>query len=61
MPNLQGASPVGHEEGGRSYAAQMVGRWRPSKDVVGRKYQNVVTPAATVWGCKEVAVIRCRQ
>ena len=31
MPNLQGASLVGHDGGGRSYAAQTVSRDRPSR------------------------------
>ena len=31
MPNLWGASPVDHEEGGRSYAAQTFSRKWPSR------------------------------
>ena len=31
MPNLRGASPVGHEGGGRSYVAQTVGRSEPGR------------------------------
>ena len=28
MPNLRGASPIGHDEGDHSYAVQKVGRKR---------------------------------
>ena len=31
MPNLRGASPVGREEGGRSYTAQTISRRWPSR------------------------------
>ena len=34
MPNLQGASPVGRDEGGRSYVAQAVGRSRPGQSML---------------------------
>ena len=36
MPNLRGASPVGHDEGGCSYATQMVGKARPKWRRQGR-------------------------
>ena len=36
VPNLRGASPVGRDEGGRSYATQTVGKGRPKWRREGR-------------------------
>ena len=41
MPNLRGASPVGRDDGGRSYAAWAVGRGRP-----GRHHDGVLDTMA---------------
>ena len=36
MPNLQGASPIGRDEGGRSYAAQTVSEGGRIDDVADK-------------------------